>query len=99
TRFSRDWSSDVCSSDLMTASMCPAGLRGHGLNGNVIRSPLMQLLFMPNGAMVKDQAIIPTSLLPCGLDQKTSPHWFQLVRLILRSEERRVGKECRTRGA
>src|SRR5690606_39375714 len=33
TRFSRDWSSDVCSSDLFTGSSIPAGCRFHSVSG------------------------------------------------------------------
>src|SRR5690606_40431672 len=56
TRFSRDWSSDVCSSDLRAALVLPDG-REEVFEG-VMRG-----------------------------------------RLLRRSEERRVGKECRCRGA
>src|SRR2546422_8557551 len=56
TRCSRDWSSDVCSSDLSQTLK-----RGPGLNGQV-------------------------SAIPCEAEGD-----------LERSEERRVGKECRSR--
>src|SRR2546429_8267448 len=64
TRCSRDWSSDVCSSDL-----CPLrrGWRsGHGPAGTVLRGGLLDV----EQDVRRDE---------------------------LRSEERRVGKECRSR--
>src|SRR5690606_39308568 len=69
TRFSRDWSSDVCSSDL--AFVFPI--------------------------------VIELSELAVGLPRDLKRRWrfFERVgkprKIKLRSEERRVGKECRTR--
>src|SRR5690606_41077015 len=63
TRFSRDWSSDVCSSDLRTPPDTQA-----------IRSPLI--------VTISDQWMVAN---------------FEEVLEFLRSEERRVGKECRSR--
>src|SRR5690606_40246919 len=77
TRFSRDWSSDVCSSDLTQQFTN----NSFSASANNIRFP-NQLGYDnigPNGAAV------------VGAD-------FQKWTL-LRSEERRVGKECRSRGA
>src|SRR5690606_39644805 len=75
TRFSRDWSSDVCSSDL-------------GLFRIVLG-----VLFASEGA----------ATLFGVLDRKASPvgewpFWYAgVIELVCRSEERRVGKECRSR--
>src|SRR5687768_17737395 len=72
TRCSRDWSSDVCSSDLVVATgsrvkgLPQAGLE---LNGKTIISS--------DEALFLEKA--PKSM------------------IIVRSEERRVGKECRSR--
>src|SRR5690606_40522634 len=66
TRFSRDWSSDVCSSDLDAPS-------GHV---RFLQSPVLASL----------SGLAPC--LPCACVRY--PH-------IPRSEERRVGKECRSR--
>src|SRR5690606_40553218 len=81
TRFSRDWSSDVCSSDLTelwpvawpsppsSKSLSPSS---PGVN-RMERDGLSALMYMPSG-------ILPS------------------VRTAMaRSEERRVGKECRYR--
>src|SRR5690606_41053099 len=62
TRFSRDWSSDVCSSDLVIGLRCAE-------------------------FMVIELVLV-------GHRRKLATFW-----LIVRSEERRVGKECRSRGA
>src|SRR5690606_40086532 len=73
TRFSRDWSSDVCSSDLKAAALPVAVFCcGH-----------------------QDGLEDPGSSRPSGKLQL-----FEAVKLygrIERSEERRVGKECRCR--
>src|SRR2546429_5315306 len=69
TRCSRDWSSDVCSSDLSTsAATVPA----------TPRRPMQSLRLNP---------ILNT-------DSYKLTHWWQYPP---RSEERRVGKECRSR--
>src|SRR5205809_4708930 len=70
TRCSRDWSSDVCSSDLL---LDLPQFRGHGL------SSMTRLVL--RGTAVAEEGMPP----PLVVEP--------------RSEERRVGKECRTRGA
>src|SRR5690606_39545505 len=82
TRFSRDWSSDVCSSDLTSAphpSQPPASGSSRrssswfsACGGSTVPKP-------PRARPVKDTAATRALLLPS------------------RSEERRVGKECRSR--
>src|SRR5207302_5866113 len=89
TRFSRDWSSDVCSSDLTTASgwltdrfnsrwllFCYYGLRG------------VSLLFLPF-ALASRHIWLTGFAVFYGLD------W---IATVPRSEERRVGKEGRVGG-
>src|SRR5690606_39421081 len=74
TRFSRDWSSDVCSSDLEV--------------GNMNRSTREALMSLMDELINTDhgfQTLVVDSI--TSLD-KLFCH---------RSEERRVGKECRTR--
>src|SRR5205809_3286692 len=79
TRCSRDWSSDVCSSDLVCrlpgsrAGSCPNTTFGTRLNERT----------MPPRAAVKSRRV----------RRGTS-----IVRSSRRSEERRVGKESRSRG-
>src|SRR5690606_40431815 len=79
TRFSRDWSSDVCSSDLVSGLFGKRGAQT-SYNRNTV-------------------ACSSSQILTCG-------HRFILCCFVmvipcsgLRSEERRVGKECRCRRA
>src|SRR3712207_8537881 len=72
TRYWRDWSSDVCSSDL------EENIPGQWL-GSTCHFSIQRGNYFPS---------------PCirsGLDQQ------HVVGVMLRSEERRVGKECRSR--
>src|SRR5439155_10623147 len=93
TRWPRDWSSDVCSSDLsesifqaiegiLTGPNAKLLLIGNPNNASgtfyeAFRSPLYQTFHI-------QATDVPESLLPTG--------WA-----VERSEERRVGKECRSR--
>src|SRR5690554_4524586 len=81
TRCGRDWSSDVCSSDLfqyasILSLAAPIGvlwiLWKMGLDNDI---PFLEVL----NALIKEA---PQSLL------------YMLIFIIIRSEERRVGKEC-----
>src|SRR2546430_12094743 len=78
TRFDCDWSSDVCSSDLLGAppriegnAAVPAP-RGRALSGAALRQTIADVF------AAGERAGLPPSL-------------------TARSEERRVGKECRSR--
>src|SRR3712207_7684403 len=79
TRYWRDWSSDVCSSDLVSSvdsqlcEICP-----HRLLITKLRQSIV-----PYAADTKRS---------CGEHQIFSSH-----STVNRSEERRVGKECRSR--
>src|SRR5690606_39649924 len=77
TRFSRDWSSDVCSSDL--GGECPEH---------------------PVGCGGCAASLLPRPLIYLPLSQEKPP--LSPLRPTRgdgsRSEERRVGKECRSRG-
>src|SRR5207302_6604102 len=74
TRFSRDWSSDVCSSDLNPQA----------------RFILGRILFnLENYPAAKTELEAATAL---NADFDTG---YLLGKTYLRSEERRVGKECR----
>src|SRR5439155_12200966 len=74
TRWPRDWSSDVCSSDLISVAM-------------MLVSPFYFGFYRGPLAVQKGHSIsIPT----CSLGSPPQSN---------RSEERRVGKECRCRGA
>src|SRR5690606_41029663 len=81
TRFSRDWSSDVCSSDLLTSTSWEfvAQRRRGYVCGNAEHRPTEGRLRFP--FIAPEESTMPRAI-----------HQF------LRSEERRVGKECRSRG-
>src|SRR5690606_40382004 len=93
TRFSRDWSSDVCSSDL-------AYRGGEGplhVSAGKCRNPLYKA-WIEAGR----QAGYPITQDMNGYQQEGFAHMDMTVhegRRWSRSEERRVGKECRYRGA
>src|SRR2546422_1603622 len=79
TRCSRDWSSDVCSSDLTQ------------IEGRAAADGLIQLLHVASGDEKKlNETIGSCTALYLGLGA---------IALVVgaRSEERRVGKECRSR--
>src|SRR5207302_2320142 len=89
TRFSRDWSSDVCSSDLLRSFMAPTCSTTAALVvGDALAMALMKLRnfqpedfarFHPGGQLGKRLLLTVRDLMRTG-----------------RSEERRVGKECRS---
>src|SRR3712207_8145872 len=72
TRYWRDWSSDVCSSDLATTADLIAAIEAHHL---LPARPMQELR----------DALVARFPDPADLAAE------------LRSEERRVGKECRSR--
>src|SRR5690606_39616862 len=77
TRFSRDWSSDVCSSDL--GRRAGRGEHPDGAGGGVaVRQPAVAHATQP-------------------LAQRTRRTQPSVRTQSSRSEERRVGKECRSR--
>src|SRR5690606_41017672 len=90
TRFSRDWSSDVCSSDLLDAvRLFQSVARRAQLSftvGDTNRDEVLEICRLVHG-------------LPLGIELAAA--WAGRLSLdaLVRSEERRVGKECRARGA
>src|SRR3712207_9051191 len=91
----RDWSSDVCSSDLMQfVKQQVSDLSG----GNKQKVVLARWLGKNSDILVLDS---PTR----GIDVKVKQAIYALVQDLkkegrsIRSEERRVGKECRSRWA
>src|SRR5690606_39900720 len=88
TRFSRDWSSDVCSSDLPVLF-----LRGAFGTGKSTLAAFLKSLVDPHTT--------PSTDLPRKRDDMaaTASATWVLNFDNLRSEERRVGKEWRARGA
>src|SRR5690606_40371819 len=84
TRFSRDWSSDVCSSDLEIINrLIKQGLLFQKDNPNDNRS---QLIFLSDAGRME----------VFKLFEKMETLGY-IATGELRSEERRVGKECRSR--
>src|SRR5258707_6130820 len=79
TRYWRDWSSDVCSSDLITRAEVVLGV---------------------GGTLVIAALLVPTWLGPIERAWMGLAHLISKVTTPIfmgRSEERRVGKECRSR--
>src|SRR5207245_6073426 len=88
TRCYRDWSSDVCSSDLQASKGTRVETEGHGLGGR--RRPACSHVHIiahshPTGKGGSREATAPCRPIRFG------------PRCEERSEERRVGKEWRTR--
>src|SRR5438874_7127624 len=80
TRSLRDWSSDVCSSDLSKVT---------------VLEMLPQVLAMVDADLV---AVYTKHLARLGGEVHTDSKVSEIAKQD-RSEERRVGKECRSRGA
>src|SRR5690606_39326633 len=83
TRFSRDWSSDVCSSDLLT-------LRPISTKSKLPPPPTNAIIHVFDSC--HNLASCEISSLIIG-----STTSFNIKLILLRSEERRVGKESRIR--
>src|SRR5690606_40222672 len=85
TRFSRDWSSDVCSSDL------------HGAEVHIVRWPLNQEAPFKfgerEGLVLHERKAFSTRALR-RFAKELQPDII-IASGWVRSEERRVGKECR----
>src|SRR3546814_6476001 len=94
-----DWSSDVCSSDLMVAGLMVAELMR--LAGVSLRQSLTSLLLLCL-LLPASQALAETTTINTLQVQQQSllDLWFDLQASgdVFRSEERRVGKECVSTG-
>src|SRR5690606_39824708 len=95
TRFSRDWSSDVCSSDLQKIG----DEQALGIVINALwRIDLEQLAATENRHPVREREGFP--LVMRDIDRRCADPFVNSPDLDLhgfRSEERRVGKGCRLR--
>src|SRR5690606_39455890 len=90
TRFSRDWSSDVCSSDLLE----PGG--GKHLAGNAGNRAGADFLHVALAQAVEREGAIVSADEARDLKAEVAQNVAHLAVLALaRSEERRVGKACR----
>src|SRR5207253_6652244 len=92
TRWPRDWSSDVCSSDLLGAKV------------RHIASDTEAVIVEHEHGIFSDVPFVRALLsfwrrkIPVVLSMhELEPEKFHHFRMISRSEERRVGKECRYR--
>src|SRR2546430_2226660 len=84
TIFDCDWSSDVCSSDLVNAAKIPASAKFAGLMDE----------FSPRTVVLRKRTV--DNRKRAGM-RKALLGQAENRRIPLRSEERRVGKECRSR--
>src|SRR5690606_40442990 len=87
TRFSRDWSSDVCSSDLggHLYALDGEGLKKFSSDGNYTQEVINTEVTGGDGLVILNDSTFVAS------------RWHGEIFLVRRSEERRVGKECRLR--
>src|SRR5690606_40392528 len=86
TRFSRDWSSDVCSSDLRVDYRSQSKVAEEDLLGKGVRKSERT----GEASIVREGVEYPVAGPPSGEFNRKQEE-------DIRSEERRVGKECRTR--
>src|SRR5690606_41095112 len=93
TRFSRDWSSDVCSSDLRDFEKRIVKVTKMELPGEAVQfkmAPIERLQELKRIAKKKNTAKKAGVMVLFYPAENLETH--------LRSEERRVGKECKSRG-
>src|SRR5690606_40377996 len=86
TRFSRDWSSDVCSSDLPSANAAGAEFAGV----TVSTEGAVNVSYADGSVEAIGSVAVAGFIAPTGLKRVGSSNWEST-----RSEERRVGKERR----
>src|SRR5690606_41145562 len=92
TRFSRDWSSDVCSSDLSSAEVNEL-IRQLDESGFSAARPVPRILVLHANFKLSADGEYLALIKPDG---KTVCHAYApKYPNQIRSEERRVGKECR----
>src|SRR5699024_12021202 len=86
TRSKRDWSSDVCSSDLRLSPLVPSR--------TIMESPSSGTAILATGQVsAQGQGRVSVCRAWLSAQAISSNSWA-----TTRSEERRVGKECRSRG-
>src|SRR5690606_40766738 len=98
TIFSRDWSSDVCSSDLTGWFNTSHRVKPHH---SIREAPMRLRNFMPIGLpsiTVKHTTCMHVMVFYLITRARLEERPSLPEKLPARSEERRVGKECRCRG-
>src|SRR5690348_18031578 len=94
TRWTDDWSSDVCSSDLLGAVVAAIGIAD-----TVSPMTAAILMLLPLSAF-EATAALPAAAVQLTRSRIAARRLRELVEPAAeRSEERRVGKECRARWA
>src|SRR5207249_9126842 len=93
TRSKRDWSSDVCSSDLLINNAGVASMNHSLLTPMTTVSKIIQTNFMGTFLLCREAA----RLMQAHRYGRIVNFATVAVPLKLRSEERRVGKEAKTR--
>src|SRR5690606_40937533 len=97
TRFSRDWSSDVCSSDLGINGYTPAEADFAAMSQldreDEARKLIEEAGYGPGGKPLKIEIRYNTN----DAHKKVATAIADMWKEVLRSEERRVGKEGRSR--
>src|SRR5690606_40291256 len=91
TRFSRDWSSDVCSSDLFIVGSLIDRISGGGARVQTIINDRRQV--SPADFELNLLSLCSIVIKADGTVNQNELHYVRNYR----SEERRVGKECRSR--
>src|SRR5690606_39523693 len=91
TRFSRDWSSDVCSSDLRICTNC---IREEDLRHEALLQADSQNATNVLQHLVRYRTF---RIICCDAHNRADDADRETIDEFLRSEERRVGKECRSR--
>src|SRR5690606_39472046 len=95
TRFSRDWSSDVCSSDLISTTHEVSPLHANVLWS--IRLPRVLMALVVGGALAVAGIVLQGVFRnPLAEPSLIGVSGGAVVGAMVRSEERRVGKEWRT---
>src|SRR5205814_6547329 len=92
TRCLSDWSSDVCSSDLSRSG----GDNEHEATRRLKTEFLIQWSSLTSAAAARTNATSPRVLVLAATNLPWAIDDAARRRFVLRSEERRVGKECRT---
>src|SRR5690606_39879247 len=98
-RFSRDWSSDVCSSDLsQILSIYGTRVQRGEWRDYALDSTYDTAMFSIFRSSNEKPAFVVTKTVPRNQKKQAKFSVFTDDKALIRSEERRVGKECRARG-